>query len=191
MTKSVAENVSDSGIRARAYVNMNAGSFYRSQQGALVYGWMIGVLPSTVNFGPKSSITDGLRRSPTGEAAVAAARNALAGGAEGLQSTRYNAGRPGPQNPNFNRDVGSLMDWENASNVDRSLMVVGSFRLDAVVMERSERKATVQFTAVNSMTLGSAIGPDGFRDVLNTIPGSAGPFSEVVTTFTWNESISW
>lgn len=41
------------------------------------------------------------------------------------------------------------------------------------------------------MTLGSAIGPDGWRDILNSLPGESGPFSAVLTTFTWTEDLTW
>ena len=81
---------------------------------------------------------------------------------------------------------------EDASNVDRSLAVIDSFRLTATVIEQSNNRAVVRFVAWNDMTLGSAIGPtDGLRSVLNSVAGESGPLSRVSTVFSWTEPLTW
>nr|WP_201470783.1 RHS repeat-associated core domain-containing protein [Microbacterium hydrocarbonoxydans] len=174
----------------RGYAQKNLGEILKSQQGAFAWAWMNGTSPNRVTFGPQSMITQGLMDSPQ----VGLYRNgvlaALRSGAN-IKAGAYTAGAPGLDNSNFIRDMAAMADWSNASNVDRSLAVVGSFAMQAnVVTNQSDGSMVLQFTITNEMTLGSAIGPSQqWRELLNSLPGSSGPMSNVAQTYQWTESI--
>ncbi|CAN7149533.1 RHS repeat-associated core domain-containing protein [Microbacterium sp. LjRoot45] len=182
---------SDLAARAGAYANHNAGAFWRSEQGALIYGWMSGIGPKELTFDARSAITQGLRDSPSARAYAAKVASAISSGGT-ISADRYLAGTPGLENENFLRDIAAITNWENASNVDRSLAVIGSFRMDAQVKQRSGSSAVVQFSATNEVTLGSGFGatPET-RALLNSLPGETGPFSSISTTFAWTETLKW
>jgi hypothetical protein len=171
---------------------MNAGSIAKSEQGALAFLWATGRSPQRTAFGQASATTQGLRDSSFSRDYVGFVSSGLANGRSTFQAGGYDAGDPLPWNPNLRRDIAAIADWQSASNVDRSLAVVGSFDLEAKLIQRGQDSATVMFIASNSMTLGSGISPvPEWRPFINSIPGDAGPFSQVSQTFIWTESVTW
>lgn len=173
----------------KGYVKYDLGRILQSEQGQLVNAWANGWLSSRVAFDSSSNITAGLSQS----AAAAEYRLYLRGQLRlGLPLDRYHydAENFTLKNPKFVNDARTFTAWEQASNSSRSLLTVGSHDYYATVIEQTgSNSAVVQITAWNEMTLGSLLGP--IRSVANTIPGSTGPFSPVVTTFTWTEEVEW
>lgn len=175
--------------RASSSVTMNAGAIVKSQQGALAFTWAMGIAPQHTMYNERSKITQGLRDSPDAQLYAARVKTAVLNGLAIPQDGAYRAGTPSPTNANFMRDVAAVSDWENASNVDRSLAVIGTFDMAAIVEQRTDQSVTVRFSAYNSTTLGSGIAPTPLmRAVVNAIPGETGPFSQVSQSFTWTQT---
>lgn len=172
--------------------SIGLGRILQTEHGALLYDWARGGLPSSVVFGPKSRITQGLRATPFVQSYVEDVRQELRSG-NTITPDTYSAGKPGLSNPNFVRDMAAIADWNHASDADRSYATIGSFDINARVVDSSSANSVVvQYAITNSTTLGSAIGPtQSIRDVLNSIPGKTGPMSEVHETFYWEQTVSW
>lgn len=172
-------------------MSVGVGRILQSEQGALIYDWARGKLPSSVVFGPKSRITQGLRATPFVQGYIGDVREVLKTG-NTIEPDTYHANKPGTDNPNFVRDMATFADWNNASDADRSYATIGSFDITARVVDSSSADSVVvQFAVTNSTTLGSAIGPTNqIREILNQIPGKSGPLSEVRETFYWEETLS-
>ncbi len=187
---------SDLSAAASGKFSVNAGHILQSEQGAYAWAWANGKLPDHSVFGAGSRITQGIRDSQNEDILrfKTDVKYALRQGDTVLPSGRYNAGTPSLTNDNFVRDIFSTAsNWENASNSDRSLVVLGSFALSAEVVSRPDAKsAIVEYSAFNVMTAGSAIGINqDWRDLLNSVPGESGAFSAAASTFVWRETETW
>ncbi|MBM7466105.1 RHS repeat-associated protein [Microbacterium esteraromaticum] len=175
--------------RAQGYALYNYGQALTSEQGALVYQWIRGNLPQRIAFNDKSEITRGLRASPAATEYRSYLRASLRSGAP-LQDHYYRAGDFTLKNPNVVRDIKTTTFWEQASNADRSLAILGSHNYSSRLVTRlTDSSAVVQITAENPMTLGSALSP--VRELADSIPAATGPLSAVTMTFTWTETVSW
>lgn len=181
----------DAEARAGAYVNQNLGSILKSEQGALIYGWARGSLPANIIFNSQSRITQGLQDSPYADEFEEKVRAAVRNGTDIPTEDLYDAGPFALDNPNTVRDLAAMADWANASNVDRSLAVIGTFNMTAEVKDRTSDSVVVEFRATNSTTLGSGLAflGDENRPLFNSLPGSGGTFSEVHQTFIWTERL--
>ncbi len=170
----------------------NFASIFKSEHGALIHGWATGSISNKVDLGPSSRITQGIRDSEPMQRYRNEVTELVKRGRD-PRAGQYSAGEPGFGNKHHTRDAVTLLMWEGASDSERSLVTVGSFDLNATVIERSGSSAEVQFIASNSTSLGSALrfgGPELYQ-YLNTLPGETGPMSAVYQTYTWTETITW
>jgi len=173
----------------KGYALYDYGNALSTEQGALVYQWVRGKLPSTISFNSQSDITKGLRDSKAAAEYRALLRKWLSRG-ESLDTHYYRAGDFSLDNPNVVGDLVTMAFWEQSTNSERSLAVVGSHGYTAnLVTSLTDSSAVVQITAQNPMTLGSLLSP--IRGFADSLPGETGAFSAVEMSFTWTETISW
>lgn len=146
-----------------------------------------------IRLGEKSLITQGVRDNEWTERFRAQIKNALRAGEEPTTTEGgYDAESFGIDNKNTIRDAFKVADWANASNVDRTLAVLGTYNLEAKVVPRTAHEGEIRFTATNSMTLGSGVTwMKRFRPTMNGLAGETGAFSKVDMTLTWTEQVSW
>ncbi|WP_047521736.1 RHS repeat-associated core domain-containing protein [Microbacterium sp. ZOR0019] len=184
---------SDEGARSRAYVFSNMGSFFKSEQGALIRAWMGGNLPQHIVFGEDSKITQGLRDHVHMRNYRDDVLEALRTGQRIPDPRRYDADPPSVSNSNFRQDLETLGNYAGATNTQRSLLVTGSYSVLAPdVTLTSATSATVTYKLRNDITVGSLVSlTDQLRQFGNGVPGERGPMSTVYTTFTWTEEVSW
>lgn len=184
---------SDEGARSRAYVFSNMGSFFKSEQGALIRAWMGGNLPQHIVFGEDSNITQGLRDHVHMRNYRDDVLEALRTGQRMPDPRRYDAEPPSVSNSNFRQDLETLGNYAGATNTQRSLLVTGSYDvLRPEVTMTSARSATVTYSLRNDITVGSLVSiTDQLRQFGNGVPGETGPMSTVYTTFTWTEELTW
>jgi hypothetical protein len=106
------------------------------------------------------------------------------------------AGATSVDNSVFIQDGLTLLDWEGSSNAERSSVVIGSYTVSAKVKTRIDSNtAIVQYTGENFTTLGSGVPLPG-KDpetvqLLNSLVGDTGSFSQVSRTFIWYQTETW
>lgn len=181
-----------SGVPIGATVDLYAGSVLTSRQGQLLFGWATGTSPRTLVYGSDSTMTDVVRGNLPAEDRTDML-NELKNGKSVVSGDGYSAGSPTPDNRDFLRDLRTIATWPVASEHDRTLLTLGSYDIEAAVVDRNDDgSAVVEYTATNETTLGSLLRFPGFDyEALNRAAGDHGPFSRVTERFTWKEEVQW
>lgn len=168
-------------------------SLLNSSQGQLLFGWATGLSPRTLLHGPENQMTQVIRQEFSQQQREWAVKGLRDGTSDWQEKLGYSAGDPVLSNPAFIRDVGTILTWPSANNHDRTLLTLGSYEVDArLVQDNGDGTAVIEYTAVNETTLGSLLRLPWFDyDALNAAAGDEGPLSRVTEKFSWKETVEW